>query len=638
MAIRVKMRYNNSLHKPGSNRHDPVQRQDFLAVVVRLKQFYPFIRFLGALSIALVLFRFPMHFLEGVLFDARTRLTPTPSVSSQITTIAIDSKTLAALQGEPNARDNTALIAQLKKENSLALVYMDDPTKWVGSLKEKIDFSKEASTAPNFFFTTEQIAPVGQKSHLKLSTPFDNLSLSSAPITRDNISFAGDKITRRILISFEGQLLLQPILANLHNHVINPLDYRGSYEAEGSVFNYIRYHPVGTYKPISYIDVKEGHYPKNYFKNKIVLIGVDTQFNTDDYILTPYSRSPLAMSRLEAQANIIDTLILNNGVVRAPPWLDLLLTVAVAWLTVLIVWSARPIFGIIALFGQATGFILISAILFALSAFWIDTIHPLIAIFVSYYLFIPYRLIVENKRSWEYFQRNKLLTQVEELKTNFLSMMSHDLKTPIARIQGMAELALREPQPLTKNQKEALNTILQSSEELGSFIGSILDLSRIESKEVKLKKSSRDINTLLEEVIKKYEFNAKVKNITIKSQLEPLFSVKVDVDLIRQVFSNLVENAIKYSPDGSVVMIASKEIESRIMVSVSDKGPGIAQDEVDNIFLKFYRSKAAKASPIKGSGLGLYLSKYFVELHDGQIFVDSKPSLGSTFTVQLPLG
>jgi len=614
------------------------ERQDVLAIVVRWKRFYPLIRFLGALGIAAVLFHFPMQFLSGVLYDARVRISPTPAPTSNVVTIAIDTKTLSALQGEPAVNDQTTMIEKLKAENPQAVVYISDPVKWVGSLKEKVQFVKEVSGISNFFFTTEQISPMSQQSHLKLASPFDSLSLASAPVTRDNITFAGDKVTRRILLSFEGQLLLQPILANLQNHIINPKAYRGSFESDGSVFSYIHYRPTGTYESTSFIDVRDGNFPKGFFSNKTVLIGVDTQFDSDDYVLTPYSRSPLAMSRLEVQANIIDTLIKNNGISRAPSWLDFLLTLAVAYLTVLIVWSARPLIGILMLLAQALGFTFIVWLLFAVAGFWVDAIHPLIAIFVSYYLFIPYRLIVENKKSWEYIQRNKLLTQVEELKTNFLSMMSHDLKTPIARIQGMAELALREPRPLSNNQKEALTTILRSSDELGHFIGSILDLSRIESKEVKLQKSSRDINTVLKEVIKKYEFNARAKNIKIKADLDPLFSVKVDVDLIRQVFSNLVENALKYSPENSTVVISSREENTNICVSVTDAGPGIPQDEVDNIFLKFYRSKAAKASPIKGSGLGLYLAKYFIELHEGKIIVDSKPTKGSTFTVQLPLG
>jgi signal transduction histidine kinase len=246
---------------------------------------------------------------------------------------------------------------------------------------------------------------------------------------------------------------------------------------------------------------------------------------------------------------------------------------------------------------------------------------------------------MENRRSWEYYQKNRLLTQVEELKTNFLSMMSHDLKTPIARIQGMTDIVLKDPQPLSNRQKEALLTLNKSSEELLEFVSSILNLGRIESKEIELHIHSRDVNSLLEEVVSKYEYMAKEKNISIITDFEPLFSVKMDVDLMRQVFSNLVENAIKYSPDGSRVMISTEEktdpAGNRVVVQVADQGGGIPDDELPNIFLKFYRSKHAKTSKIKGSGLGLYLAKYFVELHKGSISAESSPGQGSTFTVEL---
>src|SRR5690606_31631975 len=134
---------------------------------------------------------------------------------------------------------------------------------------------------------------------------------------------------------------------------------------------------------------------------------------------------------------------------------------------------------------------------------------------------------------------------------------------------------------------------------------SILDLGRIESEEVKLHLQSKDINSLLEEVLRKYEFQAKQKNIQFVKEFEPLFSTKIDVDLMRQVFSNLIENAIKYSPEWSKVLVSTEELEGQIIVQVADQGIGIPSTEISNVFMKFYRSKEVKNTPIKGSGLGL---------------------------------
>jgi signal transduction histidine kinase len=216
-------------------------------------------------------------------------------------------------------------------------------------------------------------------------------------------------------------------------------------------------------------------------------------------------------------------------------------------------------------------------------------------------------------------------------------MMSHDLKTPIARIQGMTELISKDRTVLSSAQQEAVDTIKASASDLLGFINSILNYARIESQGVVLHRQARDLNQLLEEVIRRHEFLAKLKGMKINRDLEPLFSVAVDPDLMRQVFSNLLENAIKYSPEQSAVTIKSREIEGSIQIEFADQGQGIQEDELAHVFMKFFRSKNAKASPIKGSGLGLYLTKYFVELHGGQVIVTSALGKGSTFTVQLPL-
>jgi signal transduction histidine kinase len=211
------------------------------------------------------------------------------------------------------------------------------------------------------------------------------------------------------------------------------------------------------------------------------------------------------------------------------------------------------------------------------------------------------------------------------------------MKTPLARIQGMTDVIQKDATPISSPQREALDTIKQSAEDLLKFISTILNYAKIESQGVELHLQSRDVNEILKEVIRKNEFLARLKQIQLLAELEPLFSAKVDAELLRQVFSNLVENAIKYSPEKSKVLISSEEVDGKIIIQIADQGMGIAADELPNIFMKFFRSKHAKSSPIKGSGLGLYLAKYFVELHRGRISCESTPGQGSTFTVELPV-
>lgn len=201
----------------------------------------------------------------------------------------------------------------------------------------------------------------------------------------------------------------------------------------------------------------------------------------------------------------------------------------------------------------------------------------------------------------------------------------------------MVDIAMQGSGSLTPQQKEALTTINQSTEELSVFISSILNLGRIESKEIKLNLHGKDVNLILDDVVRKLQFMAKQRNIEIVTEFEPLFSIKLDVDLMRQVFSNLIENAIKYSRDGGKVLVSTEESDNHVIIQVADQGIGIPADELPNIFMKFYRSKEIKNTPIKGSGLGLYLAKYFVELHHGVISVESVHQQGSTFTVKLPM-
>ena len=224
------------------------------------------------------------------------------------------------------------------------------------------------------------------------------------------------------------------------------------------------------------------------------------------------------------------------------------------------------------------------------------------------------------------------------MKSNFLSLVTHDLKTPVARIQGLAESLLQSLRDKTGDEKvKPVKAIIKNSEDLNNFITRILGLAQIETSEVKLSLSSRDINALIEETVDKFQFISKDKQIAIEKDLEPLFSIKMDDKLIGQVIYNLIDNAVKYSGPGTTIYIKSWEESSYVHVSVSDEGIGISNENLKNMFTKFFRAEDPRTSDIKGSGLGLYLVKYFVGLHGGSISVTSELDKGSTFTFRLPI-
>jgi signal transduction histidine kinase len=393
---------------------------------------------------------------------------------------------------------------------------------------------------------------------------------------------------------------------------------------------------MGSYPTFKLLHVGYAKVAPALLRGKVVLIGKDTMEAASDYLTTPLDKGLLALSMLEMYANILDTLILNQAPVFSPDWIKFLLTFSISLLTIYIVLSVRPGKGLLVLGMSVSVFLLFALALFAGFAWVIPVAHPLVAVFICYYFVIPYRLIIENRRSWEYYQKNRLLTQVEELKSNFMRMMSHDLKTPLARIQGMAEIIGKDHSDLNETQRKALDTISESSEELTEFIGSILSLSRIESKEMKLQLRSRDINQIVRNVIRKVEYMAKRHGIEIVAELEPLFSIKVDEDLLRTVLTNLVENAIKYSPESTKILVTTEELNNEVVIQVADQGRGIPQEDIGHVFDRFYRARNTRISTA-GNGLGLYLAKYFVELHNGRIEVESEIEKGSTFTVRLPM-
>jgi signal transduction histidine kinase len=354
------------------------------------------------------------------------------------------------------------------------------------------------------------------------------------------------------------------------------------------------------------------------------------------FIGTPNSDRSSPESLLEVQANYIDDLITNSSPLLTPPLVTTALTFLLSILTMWMVMRVRPATGLIGLVLSVLSVGALSLVFDLAFNLFFPVASPIFGIVACYYFVLPYRLIVENRKSWEYFEKNRLLTQVEELKSNFIRLMSHDLKTPIARIQAMAEIIEQESAVLSTSQRQALDTITASSEELSQFIASILNLSRIQSKKVKLQLKTRDITQLLQNVIRHSEHSARRKNISFVTEFEPLFSLKMDEDLMRQVFSNLVENAIKYSPENTQVKISAKEVDGLIKIQIADQGIGIPKEELPFVFEKFYRAQNAEYEN-SGTGLGLYLARYFVQLHKGQIRVDSEANKGSVFSVDLPL-
>ncbi len=588
-----------------------------------------------ALLITILLSPFKLDALEYMVYDLRMQLSPRPKPSGNVVLLSIEHETLRKLKREPEALDWAVVLQKLAQAKPAHIVSFINPFQIQGSYDD-LSLLADIASRTNFVFGENDLPKTGLNRLDQLAAPFERIPVLPAPKTADRNVLAKDGVTRRLILTFENQFTMHPRLAQAFNGITTPAGYKGDFPFLDTTQMLIRFRSKGEYKTLKFIDLMEGNLDPALVRGKIVLIGKDTMEAAADYVTTPLDKGLLALSQLEMHANILDTLILNKAPRFSPDWVKYLFTFTISLLTIVIVLSVRPGKGLVMLGSSVFVYLVLSLLMFAGFNWVMPVAHPLVAVFICYYFVIPYRLIIENRRSWEYYQKNRLLMQVEEMKSNFMRMMSHDLKTPLARIQGMAEVIGKDDGGLNPNQRKALDTIADSSEELVDFIGSILSLSRIEAKEMKLNLRSRDVNSIVREVVRRTDFMAQRKNIEVVSELEPLFSVKVDEDLLKTVLSNLVENAIKYSPEDTKILVSTDEIDNQIVIQVADQGRGIPREDLNHVFDRFYRARNTRVNT-QGNGIGLFLAKYFIELHNGRIEVESEIDKGSTFTIRLPM-
>ncbi len=231
--------------------------------------------------------------------------------------------------------------------------------------------------------------------------------------------------------------------------------------------------------------------------------------------------------------------------------------------------------------------------------------------------------------------------ELERMKLDFVSIAAHELRTPITSIRGYLMLLNDElGEKLNAEQKEFLERVMISSEELTSLIDNILNIARIEKDALKLQLVSLDINELVTKEIDRQMPLAKEKQIEVEfhTSKEPIPKASADRFWISQVVMNLINNAIKYTqPGGKVIVTTGKVDDEFISVSVIDNGPGIPSDALPHMFEKFFRVSGSLEQGSKGTGLGLYISKAIIEEHGGTIEVDSREGHGTTFRFTLPI-
>ncbi|HVO10433.1 MAG TPA: HAMP domain-containing sensor histidine kinase [Vicinamibacteria bacterium] len=228
--------------------------------------------------------------------------------------------------------------------------------------------------------------------------------------------------------------------------------------------------------------------------------------------------------------------------------------------------------------------------------------------------------------------------RLSRLKSDFVANVSHELKTPLALIRLFAETLELGRVPNTDKARQYHGIINKESRRLTQLINNILDFSRIEAGRKEYRLSPGDVGAVVREVVEAYRFQIEQQGFTLELEIaDDLPELEIDAEALSQAVLNLINNAIKYSPEERRIRVSACRKGASLRVSVSDRGIGIPKSEQKKIFEKFYRAESSLVHTTKGSGLGLALVRHIMEAHGGGIEVESTPGEGSTFTLVLPV-
>jgi two-component system, OmpR family, sensor histidine kinase KdpD len=240
---------------------------------------------------------------------------------------------------------------------------------------------------------------------------------------------------------------------------------------------------------------------------------------------------------------------------------------------------------------------------------------------------------IERARSLEEASRIEITRQSETLKSALLDALAHDIKTPLTSIKGtLTHLLGKKHDP---EEAELLTLANEETDRLVLLAAEVIEMARIDAGKLHLDRRTHPVSEIISACLNELEESLRARSLGVKVA-DNLPAAETDIDMAKQVLKQLLDNAVKYSPEDTPIGVTAQLINENIVISVSDQGRGIEEEDQDHIFDKFYRGRHS-GYDVKGTGLGLSIAKGMVEVWGGQIWFDSSPGKGSTFSFSLPV-
>jgi two-component system, OmpR family, sensor kinase len=231
----------------------------------------------------------------------------------------------------------------------------------------------------------------------------------------------------------------------------------------------------------------------------------------------------------------------------------------------------------------------------------------------------------------------RMLKDADRLRREFTATIAHDLRTPLTSLRGYLEtLLIKEGQLTNDERKEYLETAVKRSDQLGKLVSSVFELAKLEAPDFQARFEPFSLAELVQDVLQKFRLAAETRKVILRMEMaDDLPLVHADIGLVERAFQNLLDNALRYTPENGSIVVKASLRNGRIAVSVSDTGAGIPREELPRLFDHARRRERGDAHT--GSGLGLIITKQILELHGSGIEVESSPVRGTTFTFSFPL-